>query len=505
VLQVLEVAYSPPLARYLLSTYGMEANPSGGNSQGTTNGPLRRLESWVCALQRIVDVLIIIGAQALAHALYPEPWSDQTTTITVIALLVFGFASEMGGLYRPWRTGTILQESKDALIAWLAVPVALFAFWFFTKTASHYSRIASFAWFALTPLLLCAVRIGARSIVMRILRIRGRDLRRVGILGCTRDAERLTEAFETMPWLGLKLAGVYDDRAAEDRRDYVHQSPALVRDRPLRGPGSRVPRRQNRRGLRRPAATGGGAHCGDSGGIGRHHRDRVLGSRPPLLTPCSVRNGARSATFRSSACTIPPSRASWAGSSASKIWYSVVSFVLLTAIPMLCIAMAIKIKSPGPIFFQQWRYGLCGKKIRILKFRTMTVCEDGPDVVQVVKDDVRVTKLGKFLRRTSLDEFPQFLQVLTGELSLVGPRPHAVAHNEKYRAIIHGYMLAPHGQAGNHGLGASQRMARGDREVGKMEERVRHDMEYIRKWNLLLDLKIIFLTVFGAKKSLHAC
>ncbi|HJX62882.1 MAG TPA: hypothetical protein VJ860_02905, partial [Polyangia bacterium] len=125
-----------------------------------------------------------------------------------------------GGLYRPWRTGTILAESKDALIAWLAVPVVLFAFWFFTKTASHYSRIASFAWFAFTPLFFCAVRIGARTF-MRILRIRGRDIRRVGILGCTKDAERLTDAFETMPWLGLKLAGVYDDRA-DDRRDLIN-------------------------------------------------------------------------------------------------------------------------------------------------------------------------------------------------------------------------------------------------------------------------------------------
>jgi len=116
----------------------MEDNRSGGNTHGSDEGPLRRRESWLWGLQRLVDVLIIIGAQALAHAIYPEPWSERTTTITVIAILVFGLAAEVGGLYRPWRTGTILGESKDALIAWLAVPVALFAFWFFTKTALHY-------------------------------------------------------------------------------------------------------------------------------------------------------------------------------------------------------------------------------------------------------------------------------------------------------------------------------------------------------------------------------
>ena len=183
-----------------------------------TNGPLHRLESWVCASQRLVDVLLIIGAQVLAHTLFPEPWSDQTTTVTVIALLVFGFSAELSGLYRPWRTGTVLREAKDAVLAWLAVPTILFAFWFFTKTATHYSRVASFAWFVFAPLLLCAMRIGIRS-VLRVLRIQGRNVRRVAILGYTKDAERLAQSFEAMPWLGLRLLGVYDDRSKERRHE----------------------------------------------------------------------------------------------------------------------------------------------------------------------------------------------------------------------------------------------------------------------------------------------
>jgi putative colanic acid biosynthesis UDP-glucose lipid carrier transferase len=479
----------------------MQHNQSGGNSHGATNGPLRRLESWVCALQRIVDVLVIVGAQALAHALYPEPWSDQTTMITVIALLVFGFASEVEGLYRPWRTGTILQESRDAIIAWLAVPVALFAFWFFTKTASHYSRIASFAWFAFTPLFLCAVRIGART-VMRILRMRGRDLRRVGILGCTKDAERLTEAFESMPWLGLKLAGVYDDRAA-DRRDLVNHPHWSV--------------------------------------IGRSDdlvQDCREGKIDAVYVALPLRAEARTAEILAALADTTVTvylvaellycsllRAQWGQVGGVPVvslhdspfqglvgWIKRIEdlalgsfIILLTVLPMICIAIAIKIRSPGPIFFKQWRYGLSGKKIRILKFRTMTVCEDGADVVQVVKDDVRVTRLGKFLRRTSLDEFPQFFQVLTGELSLVGPRPHAVAHNEKYRAIIHGYMLRHMVKPGITGWAQVNGWRGETAELVKMEERVRHDMEYISRWSLLLDLKIIFLTIFGAKKNLHAC
>jgi putative colanic acid biosynthesis UDP-glucose lipid carrier transferase len=178
--------------------------------------------------------------------------------------------------------------------------------------------------------------------------------------------------------------------------------------------------------------------------------------------------------------------------------------VSLTAIPMICIAVAIKLSSPGPVFFRQWRYGLCGKKIRILKFRTMKVCEDGPSVVQASRNDPRVTRVGRFLRRTSLDEFPQFLQVLTGELSLVGPRPHAVAHNEQYRSLIHGYMLRHMVKPGITGWAQVNGWRGETAELEKMEQRVQHDLEYIRNWNLLLDLKIIFLTIFGAKKGRNA-
>ena len=177
------------------------------------------------------------------------------------------------------------------------------------------------------------------------------------------------------------------------------------------------------------------------------------------------------------------------------------AITVLISIPMLVIAGAIKLTSPGPVLFRQRRYGLNGREIRVLKFRTMTVCEDGPVVRQATRTDKRVTPLGRFLRRTSLDELPQFLQVVTGEMSIVGPRPHAVAHNEQYRGRIHGYMLRHKVKPGITGW-AQVNGWRGETEVlEKMEKRVEHDLEYIQDWNLLLDLKIIFLTVFGAKKN----
>ncbi|HEY5282403.1 MAG TPA: undecaprenyl-phosphate glucose phosphotransferase [Polyangia bacterium] len=465
-----------------------------------TNGPLRRLESWVCVLQRVVDVAIVIGAQALAHVIYPGPWTEHTTTVTVLALLLFGFAAEAEGLYRPWRTGNILRESKDVLIGWLVVPIALFAFWFVTKTASHYSRVTSLAWFALTPLLLCAVRVGVRG-VLRLLRVQGRNIRRVAILGCTKDAERLADAFEARPWLGLKLSGVYDDRSKDRRHVPNHPHWSVV---------------------------GGSEDL-----VQVCHQGKVDAVYVALPLRAEERTAKILAALADTTVTVylvadllyySLLRAQWSQvgdipvvSLHDSPFQGVVGWVkriedlvlgsfivLLATIPMLCIALAIKVKSPGPIFFRQSRYGLCGKKIRILKFRTMNVCEDGPNIVQATKDDVRVTKLGKFLRRTSLDEFPQFLQVLTGELSLVGPRPHAVAHNEKYRAIIHGYMLRHTVKPGITGW-AQVNGWRGETiELEKMEGRVRHDMEYIRNWNLLLDLKIIFLTIFGAKRRQNA-
>jgi putative colanic acid biosysnthesis UDP-glucose lipid carrier transferase len=178
--------------------------------------------------------------------------------------------------------------------------------------------------------------------------------------------------------------------------------------------------------------------------------------------------------------------------------------LLVALLPMLAIAIAIKLTSRGPVFFKQWRYGLCGKKIRVLKFRTMTTCEDGPSIKQATKDDDRVTPLGRFLRRTSMDELPQFFQVITGELSIVGPRPHAVAHNEDYRNKIQGYMLRHMVKPGITGWAQVNGWRGETATLDKMEGRIHHDLEYVQNWSLLWDLEIIFRTVFGRKKNQNA-
>jgi putative colanic acid biosynthesis UDP-glucose lipid carrier transferase len=180
------------------------------------------------------------------------------------------------------------------------------------------------------------------------------------------------------------------------------------------------------------------------------------------------------------------------------------AILVMISIPMLIIAITIKLTSKGPVFFRQKRYGLNGKEIRVWKFRSMSVCEDGVNVEQAKKNDPRVTRFGSFLRQSSLDELPQFLNVLKGDMSIVGPRPHAVAHNELYRSKIHGYMLRHKVKPGITGW-AQVNGWRGETDtVDKMEKRVEHDLEYITNWRLLWDIHIILLTVFGSKKNQNA-
>jgi putative colanic acid biosynthesis UDP-glucose lipid carrier transferase len=169
--------------------------------------------------------------------------------------------------------------------------------------------------------------------------------------------------------------------------------------------------------------------------------------------------------------------------------------VLLVALPlMLVLALLVRLTSPGPAFFKQRRYGLDGREIMVYKFRTMTVIEDGPNITQASREDVRITPIGRFMRRYSLDELPQLVNVLQGQMSLVGPRPHAVAHNEEYRKLIKGYMIRHKVPPGITGL-AQVNGCRGETSrVEDMQARIDYDLEYLRHWSPLLDLKILFLT-----------
>lgn len=176
--------------------------------------------------------------------------------------------------------------------------------------------------------------------------------------------------------------------------------------------------------------------------------------------------------------------------------FTFASLILVLILPILIIiSIAILVTSPGPVIFKQRRYGLDSEEIIVYKFRTMHVLEDGEKVTQAKKDDSRITKLGAFLRRTSLDELPQFINVLQGRMSVVGPRPHAVAHNEEYRKLVKGYMVRHKVKPGITGW-AQVNGLRGETDtVDKMKARIEYDLDYLRHWSIGLDSMIILRTI----------
>ena len=178
----------------------------------------------------------------------------------------------------------------------------------------------------------------------------------------------------------------------------------------------------------------------------------------------------------------------------SDIVLSILILILVSPV-LLAVALGVKATSPGPVIFKQRRYGLDGKEILVYKFRSMNVTEDGAKVTQAQKHDNRITPLGAILRKTSLDELPQFLNVLQGRMSIVGPRPHAVAHNEMYRKLIKGYMVRHKVKPGITGW-AQVNGYRGETEtLDKMQGRIDYDLDYLRNWSLRLDFYIIAKTI----------
>ena len=172
------------------------------------------------------------------------------------------------------------------------------------------------------------------------------------------------------------------------------------------------------------------------------------------------------------------------------------TLILLLITPLLLVlALAVKVTSPGPVIFKQRRYGLDGGEILVYKFRSMSVTEDGPTIRQAEKNDSRITPLGALMRRTSMDELPQFINVLQGRMSIVGPRPHAVAHNELYRKLIKGYMVRHKVRPGITGWAQVNGYRGETTTLDKMQGRIDYDLDYLRNWSLRLDLHIIIKTI----------
>lgn len=440
--------------------------------------------------QRLFDAALIVGARYMVCVPYRGRWDNSDTLVTAVALVSYLVFAEVHGVYRSWRATPVREEVRTTLWSWALTSVPVLLWLFATKTSVEHSRLASVLWFASVVLALGVSR-GLKSALLRSLREQGRNTRTAGIIGATPIAKRLIRELADRSH-GIEVRGVYDARNDDRVTPYlaggklagdINQAIADARAGKLDLIYLALPLRAEKRIAEAVEAladtTATVQMVTDFSAFDLlHARWASVGRLPAVALFDSPFSG----------------NAAWI----KRVEDIVLSalFLLLLAPVMLVIALLVKLTSRGPVFFAQTRYGLNGKPIRVLKFRSMTVQENGTKVTQATKGDARITKLGAFLRASSLDELPQFINVLRGEMSIVGPRPHAVAHNEEYRTLIHGYMLRHKVKPGITGW-AQVNGFRGETDtLDKMKARVEYDLQYIENWDLRWDLEIIFRTAF---------
>jgi putative colanic acid biosynthesis UDP-glucose lipid carrier transferase len=463
-------------------------------------GLLREHEHAIHAVQRLMDIILVAAVHPFLMWIYGQEWSPEASTATLIAVLAFSVSAELCSLYRPWRIEKFRVELRTVFIVWALTVSTLVIIGFATKRSHDYSRVVSFGWFALAPFILSAWRLLVRS-VLRAMRASGWNTRQVAILGATEVARELCDQILERAWMGIHVAGIYDDRSPDRRTDLGAKYPPFLgnlADLVLACREGRIDVVYVALPLRAEPR------------IAKAMRDLADTTASVYLIADFFQypliSAQISAIGRVALISLHGTPFSGVNRMLKRLEDIVVGSIILCiiAVPMIIIAILLKLTSSGPVFFMQRRYGLNGKEIKILKFRTMTVSEDGDTVVQAKRNDPRVTKLGAILRRTSLDELPQFLQVLAGQMSIVGPRPHAVAHNESYRALIPGYMLRHKVKPGITGWAQVNGWRGETPDINWMKKRVEYDLEYINRWTVLWDLKIVLFTIFGRKTNQNA-
>ena len=459
-------------------------------------GYLRRHEAKLAFIHRLSDALIILASLAVAMRLTGAGGSDRYAFMGACGVALFQMFAQSNDLYRSWRIARIRHELGQLAWVWGLTVLALMAVDTLYPAVGHYEPRVAYLWYGLVLVALGGSRIGLR-VVSRTLREQGFNTRQVAILGCNDLGRRVAGRIRSAAWMGLRLEGFFDDRCRSGRAqgEDLHGDSEALLERARRGEVDMVfitlPLRAEARVaelVSRLSDTTATVYVVPDFLVFEllHGCWGFLGDIPVVSVHDSPFNGVSGWVKRAEDIVLA-------------------SFALaLFALPMVVITLAIRWDSPGPVFFRQRRYGLDGREIRVWKFRTMTVCEDGDRVPQARRDDPRVTRVGRWLRRTSLDELPQLFNVLKGEMSLVGPRPHAVAHNEQYRRLVRGYMLrykVPPGMTG----WAQVNGWRGETDtLDKMAKRVEHDLYYIQNWSLWLDLKILALTLVRGFKNAGA-
>jgi putative colanic acid biosysnthesis UDP-glucose lipid carrier transferase len=442
----------------------------------------------VAFFKRLLDPFMIWGLLVLLAWVYDEPFTGYYLVLMIITFFISSFIYEQTNIYRSWRNGKLFAYIRDTLIGWGIIISILLFLGFATKLSYRYSEQVILTWFIVTPIALIISHLIVRLIANN-LREDG-EVRSVVIVGANETGLQIADRIREYPYLLMEVRGFFDDR---DESRSPEASTSLL----------------------------GGVS--DVAGYVRVNNIQMIFISLPMSAQPRIRallddlhDTTASIYFLPDVyifdlmqarfdnvggipvigiCESPFSGVDSVVKNFSD--FVLASFILVLLSPlMLAIGLAVKLTSPGPAIFKQRRYGLNGEEIIVYKFRTMKVSEDGSHIVQAHKDDPRITRIGAFLRRTSLDELPQFINVLQGRMSIVGPRPHAVAHNELYRKLIRGYMLRHKVKPGITGW-AQVNGLRGETEVlEKMQARIEHDLNYLQNWSIWLDLWIIMRTVW---------
>ncbi|SKA44540.1 undecaprenyl-phosphate glucose phosphotransferase [Enterovibrio nigricans] len=441
-------------------------------------------------LYRLCDLAVIGSSLAAASYLHlgsvVHDWLVIGTLISVCYLLF----AESAHLYRSWRVSNFQGQMMATLLPWFGACALLVAFFFFSKTGEEFSRIVMFLWFVIGGTGLILWRYIARSALSK-LRNYGFNTRRAAIIGTTANGIELAKEFKRNHALGIELQGFYEDRCA-DRIEGGLPSPMLGK--------VNEALEQAKQGNLQHVYIAMPMHAKDR--IARYLNQFADTTATTYLVPDFFTYNLLHSRWQTighvhtlSVFDTPFSGVSAWAKRLEDILLSVLILLLISPI-MIGVALGVKLSSAGPVIFKQYRYGLDGRKIEVWKFRSMSVMDNGDSVKQATKNDPRVTPFGAFIRRTSLDELPQFFNVLQGSMSIVGPRPHAVAHNEQYRAIVDRYMLRHKVKPGITGW-AQINGYRGETDtLDKMEKRIQFDLEYIQNWSLWMDIKIVIATVF---------
>ncbi|WP_240224012.1 undecaprenyl-phosphate glucose phosphotransferase [Rheinheimera hassiensis] len=455
-----------------------------------TNSILHYEQPGSSVVYRFIDLMILCGVFLASMHLYGIPLDKDYLILLSVSLAIYSYLAESVQLYRSWRAGRFSQMLMHVATIHTVSFLLIVAGLFLLKEAESFSRLALVSWYLGGLVVLLLWRVSARAI-KTWRRKRGLSLQQVAIIGLTPSGVALHNEISQHFELGFNCIGFFDDRAPERLDDLptesllgsVEDAVQMARAGKLVKIYICLPMMAEKR------IADIISRLGDTTSDVlivpdflfknlMHARIGNVGSIDTISVFESPMFGFQSFYKRS-----------------FDVLFSGTVLLLISPLLMM-IAAAIKLTSKGPVLFRQDRYGLDGKRIGVYKFRSMKVMENGGAVTQAKRNDSRVTAVGAFLRRTSLDELPQFFNVLLGEMSVVGPRPHAVAHNEEYRKQVAYYMLRHKVRPGITGW-AQINGWRGETDtLEKMEMRVKYDLDYIRNWSLFFDVRIVFKTVF---------